>query len=127
MARLIFGSRFPRGPSSVRGAGQDIDGGWSSRREREPGASKFGGVKKSKKAHTGTLAGIGRATGSSHGPVIRYGPGGPLSGSRFPGAVALPKRSGLRSDQDFQFQPAARPSLMTRIGRKIRSTFGRTG
>jgi hypothetical protein len=129
MAKFIFGAQTHGGPSSVRGAGTDVAGGWSSRREsgrHNPDGStpaRHGAVTKSKKAYTGTLAGIGRATNSAHGTVIRQGPAGP-AGYRFE-ARRLPNRQGVRSDVDLTFRPAARPSLMTRIGRKL--GFGRTG
>jgi hypothetical protein len=123
--RITFGKSVPR-PSSVRGAGFSIDGGWASRRERgekNPDGTSAQGhkVSKSKKSFTGTLAGIGRTTGR-HPTVIRQGPGGP---SRFPNAVQLPPRQGRRADQTVEFLPSPRPSLLTRIGRSLRSRFGR--
>jgi hypothetical protein len=124
--RITYGQSVPR-PSSVRGAGLDISGGWASRRQsgrKNPDgtAAPLHKMAKSKKTFTGTRAGIGRATGMQHVTVIRNGPGGP---SRFPGAVLLPPRQGRRADQTVDFIPAPRPSLMTRIGRTLRSRFGR--
>jgi len=115
----LIGRGFPRGPSMPRAAGEDVAGGFGSRRmtgRSNPDGSKphgkFGNVSASKKAYTGTLAGIGR-----HGGVVfRTGPGGP---SRFAPSVQLPARHSISAGA-VTYRPAPRPSLMTRIGRKLR-------
>jgi hypothetical protein len=73
-------------------------------------------VSKSKKGYTGTVAGLGRATGSRHGTVVRNGPGGPR---RFAGAVNLGKR--------ISAAPAApkKQSIFARVAKRARAAaFG---
>lgn len=123
----LIGKGSPAGPSMPRGAGEDVAGGFASRRmtgRKNPDGSKphgkFGNVSKSKKAYTGTLAGIGR----HNGVIFRRGPGGP---SRFAPSVQLPRRNSI-SAGGVQFgSSSARPSLMTRIGHKLRSSAAAIG
>jgi hypothetical protein len=78
---------------------------------------------RSKKAYTGTLSGLGR-TPSGH--VLRSGPKGP-GGASFPSTALPPRARGAGPASSVRFQAAPPPSLMTRIGRKLRGITGKFG
>lgn len=101
----IIGGPHPTGPSKV-----PEGPAWARRRDRGGKTTDI----RSKKAYTGSKAGIGRRNGP--GTAFRQGPGGPR---RFAPSVQLPHRSPVGSGA-VVFTPGRRPSLMTRIGRRLR-------
>ncbi len=113
--RLISGGARPGGPRAV---GIPQFGGQIGRkdstaagRSRSPRSNN-----RSKKAHTGTVAGIGR---TPLGTVRRSGPGGPRA---FGGSTQLPRRG-----EAARAAVANRPSLMTRIGGRLKRTAAAFG
>jgi hypothetical protein len=86
---------------------------------------------RSKKGYTGSRAGVGRMN-TAHGTVARSGPQGPRG---FGHSVQLPARGKIGAADrkgvptvQFRGAPASpRPSLMTRIGRKLRSRVAAFG
>jgi hypothetical protein len=115
--RFVFGGKGPGGPSSVPPG----PSGWRSLRERGDQSAVAG--RRDKKGYTGSRAGVGR---TAAGTVIRQGPTGPRGFAR---AVRLPNRGKLApGGYEVNFTAAPRPSLMTRIGTRLRRLgFGRTG
>ena len=123
--RLIVGPQagLPAGPRAV---GIPAFGGQLPAADRRASGLKVHHQNnRSKKGYTGTRAGLGRnprfgKEPGSHipGPVFRQGPKGP-GGARFE-SVRLPNRSRPAS-------PPAQPSLLTRIGHRMRRAAGAFG
>jgi hypothetical protein len=70
----------------------------------------------SKKGYTGSVGGLGRAPASAGGGAFRSGPQGPRA---FGGSVRLPNRSAPAE--------VRHPSLMNRIGSRLRRTAAAFG
>lgn len=111
----ILAAGIPRGPLGARKGAAP---------QGRPTTGRPKADHRSKKGYTGTRAGLGR---QPNGTVARSGPKGPRA---FAGSVQLPNRVGVRHDA-VEFHPAATagrtPSLMTRIGEKLRRTAAAIG
>lgn len=108
--KLQIGKAIPAGP--MRGG---IPRGPGA--QHHPAQTRAPRDHRSKKAYTGTVAGLGRTPA---GTRIGSGPAGPR---RFGGSVSLPARAtgpGVAAAVQFRPAPPKPPSLMTRIGQRLR-------
>jgi hypothetical protein len=113
---IIGGPIVSRHPELVRGRGTAVDGGFARKKERGEKQANH----KSKKGYTGSVAGVGRGHIGGQPTVFRGGPRGP---SAFGRSVQLPNRQPVPAG-GVEFKPAARPGLMTRVGRQLRKRLG---
>lgn len=89
---------------------------WSSNAARSGGKIKPADHR-SKKAYTGTLAGVGRGKIGGVPVVYRQGPQGPRA---FGGSTQLPRRGSISSGAVNFTAASPKPGLMTRVGQSLR-------
>lgn len=117
---LLSGGPIPGGPMKVgipaggpRGVPKDLTATRAMRKSA-----------RSKKSYTGTVAGLGR---TPHGVRIGSGPKGPGQHTFHGAGVQLPARArgpGIAASVRFKASPPKTPSLMTRIGARLRGGLG---
>jgi hypothetical protein len=112
----IIGKFNPKVKGHTRGPNAVPPGPAFASKSRTSGGKIAPKDHRSKKAYTGTLAGVGRGNIGGVPVVYRQGPQGPRG---FGGSTKLPRRGSISSGA-VEFKPAPRPGLMTRVGQAIR-------